>query len=417
MIAGQVRLEFDHAMTELLLHNGRLVLETGIARGGVLIRDGRIASVFGEGQKPTGLSAEISIDLKGAPLTAGMIDIHIHGSAGVDVQSTDVDELARLAAFLLANGITGFLATFVPADDAEYRRAIETIARYLALEKSDQPNRDFPVRARLLGIHFEGPFVNHQRCGALKTQFFRTFNGDPETAGLFDGTGDDLDRFGIARFMTLAPEVEGGIALIRHLTSRGTRVSIGHSQAATEVLDQALAAGARHITHFPNALDPLHHRRPGAMGWGLVNREVTLDCIADFHHVDPLMLRLIYQSKGADRLALISDAIAPAGLGDGDYTVWGEAISVRNGRTSLTASEAGTIAGSVISMREALANMISLGVVLEDAIKMSTLIPAQAAGVSADYGSIAVGKHADLVAWSDDLNPIIRIVSGETERG
>jgi N-acetylglucosamine-6-phosphate deacetylase len=403
-------------MTELLLHNSRLVLETGIARGGVLIRDGRIASVFGEGQKPIGLSAEISIDLQGAHLAAGMIDIHIHGSAGVDVQATDVEGLARLAAFLLSHGITGFLATFVPADDAEYRRALETIARYLALDKSDQPNRDFPVRARLLGIHFEGPFVSHHRCGALKTQFFRAYDGDPETIALFDGTDDDLDRFGIARFMTLAPEVDGGIALIRHLTGRGTQVSIGHSQAPAEVLNLALGAGARHITHFPNALDPLHHRRPGAVGWGLVNSEVTLDCIADFHHVDPLMLRLMYQSKGADRLALISDAIAPAGLGDGDYTVWGEGISVRNGRTSLTASEAGTIAGSVISMREALANVISLGVALEDAINMSTLVPARIAGVSDDYGSIAVGKHADLVAWTEELTPIIRIVSGETHR-
>jgi N-acetylglucosamine-6-phosphate deacetylase len=404
-------------MTQVLLHNSRLVLESGIARGGVLIRDGRIASVFGEGQKPTGLSAEIAIDLEGAHLSPGMIDIHIHGSAGVDVQATDVDGLATLATFLLSNGVTGFLATFVPADDAEYRRALETIARYLEIERADGTNRNLPVRARLLGIHFEGPFVNQHRCGALKREFFRTYDGDPETLSLFDGTDDGLDRFGIARFMTLAPEVEGGIALIRHLTSRGTRVSIGHSQAATEDLDQALAAGARHITHFPNALDPLHHRRPGAVGWGLINHEVTLDCIADFHHVDPLMLRLIYQAKGAERIALISDAISPAGLGDGDYTVWGEAISVRVGRTALVSSETGTIAGSVITMRDALSNMFSLGVAFEEAIKMSTLVPAYAAGISADYGSIAVGKQADLVAWSEGLVPIVTTVGGAAIRG
>src|SRR5262245_5557489 len=159
-------------MTEVLLHNSRLVLEAGVALGGVLIRDGLIASVFGEGQKPTGLSAEQAIDLQGAHLAPGMIDIHIHGSAGIDVQATDVDGLRSLATFLLSNGITAFLATFVPADDAEYRRALATIGEYLAAENASQPNGDRPVRARLAGIHFEGPFVSQHRCGALRKQFF-----------------------------------------------------------------------------------------------------------------------------------------------------------------------------------------------------------------------------------------------------
>src|SRR6185436_20989097 len=112
-----------------------------------------------------------------------------------------------------------------------------------------------------------------------------------------------------ARVITLAPEVEGGLELVRDLTSNGVRVFIGHTQADPETLDLAAEAGARHITHFPNALDPLHHRKPGAVAWGLVRGDVTVDSIADFHHVAPLMLRLIYQSKGANRLALISDAI------------------------------------------------------------------------------------------------------------
>jgi N-acetylglucosamine-6-phosphate deacetylase len=214
--------------------------------------------------------------------------------------------------------------------------------------------------------------------------------------------------------MTLAPEIAGGIDLIGDLSRHGVRLFIGHTQADPETLDRAAEAGARHITHFPNALDTLHHRKPGAVGWGLLRDDVTVDCIADFQHAHPLMLELIFRSKSLDNVALISDAILPTGLGDGEFQVWGEQISVRGGRTALAAGPAaGTIAGSVITMNRALKNVISLGVEPDKAIRMAAIVPALAAGVGPDVGSIEAGKRADLVVFDNDFNVRMAIIGGK----
>jgi N-acetylglucosamine-6-phosphate deacetylase len=401
-------------MAQLILHNARVVRERSIDRGGVLVRDGRVAQIFAYDQKPAGVSASESIDLDGAYLAPGLIDIHIHGSAGVDVQAGDESGLANLSQFLLSEGVTGYFATFVPTDEHGYKDAIASISSYI--EKQDDANKS-NRGARILGIHFEGPFVSEHRCGALQRRYFRSYDGDPRSIEIFTSGSSDNGKSTIARLMTLAPEVHGGLDLIRELTNqltnRGVRVFIGHSQADPDVLHQAARAGARHITHFPNALEPLHHRQPGAVAWGLVQNDVTLDCIADFHHVHPLMLRLMYQSKGADGMALISDAIMPAGLGNGEFSLWGETITVRNGRTSL-AREAGkdTIAGSVITMRQALKNIIGLGVPVHEAVRMATLVPARVAGIESEYGSIEEGKRADLIAFDDDLTVRLASVQG-----
>jgi N-acetylglucosamine-6-phosphate deacetylase len=395
-----VRLIVWVSMGELLLHNARIVLERSVERGDVLIRGDRIAQVFIGDRKPIGLSGIRLLDLGDAYLAPGLNDIHIHGSAGVDLLDADQGEIAVLSRFLLSEGITGYFATLVPTDERTYTSAIAAINSYI--ERQDEKL----TGARLLGIHFEGPFVNENRCGALQPRHFRTYDGDPRSLELF--------LQGCKTLMTLAPEISGGIDLVRELVFRGVRVFIGHTQADPETLDIAAEAGARHITHFPNALDPLHHRKPGAVCWGLLRSDVSIDCIADFHHVHPLMLRLMYQSKGADRMALISDAILATGLGDGEYIVWGDRIAVRNGRTALIEGpSAGTIAGSVITMRTALKNIISLGIPVHEAILMASLVPARAAGIDSECGSITEGKRADLVVFDEEFNVRLVVSGGE----
>jgi len=400
-------------MTQLLLHNARVILESGIQHGGVLIRERRIALVFAPEQTPAGLSASETIDLGGAYLAPGLIDIHIHGSAGVDVQSTDAAGLAKLSAFLLAEGgVTGYFATFVPSDEQGYRDSIAAIGSYINQQDDAYRNNKAQVGARILGIHFEGPFVSEHRCGALRREHFRTYDGDARSLEQFIG-GPSLSP----RLMTLAPEIQGGLDLTRELTRNGIRVFIGHSQADPAVLDLAFEAGARHITHFPNALDPLHHRKPGAVAWGLLRDDVTLDCIADFHHVHPLMLRLIYQSKSADRMALISDAIMPAGLGDGEFSVWGEGITVRDGRTALARQPGeSTIAGSVITMRQAVRNIVDLGVPVHEAVRMASLVPARIAGIESELGSIKEKKRAELIAFDDEFAVRSAVIGGSLVR-
>jgi N-acetylglucosamine-6-phosphate deacetylase len=394
-------------MAQLLLHNARLILGHGIQPGGILIRDGLIAQVLSFDQIPSGLSATESIDLAGNYLAPGLIDIHIHGSAGVDVQATDEAGLGKLSESLLREGVTSYFPTFVPASDREYSDALASIAAY-ARQQDDSATTP---RARILGVHFEGPFVNQNRCGALNSEHFRSYDSDARSIELFTR---DQNTTPLARLMTLAPEVSGGIELIRELSRSGVRAFIGHSQADLDTLDQAAEAGSRHITHFPNALDPLHHRKPGAKAWGLTRNDVTVDCIADLHHVHPLMLRLMYQSKGADRMALISDAIKPAGLGDGEFSVWDETITVTNGRTAL-AREPNTIAGSVITMRDALKNIVDMGVPIDDAVRMASGVPARVAGIESDYGSIEAGKRADLIAFDDVHKMTLSLVGGRIQ--
>ena len=391
-------------MASLVLHNAKLILRDGLQSGGVLIRDGLIDHVFAEDKTPTGLSRSESINLQGNYLSSGLIDIHIHGSAGIDVQATDEDGIAKLSEFLLSEGVTAYFPTLVPTDDSGYSAALATINSYV--ERQNQHKSATPFGARILGVHFEGPFVNEHRCGALRTRYFRTYDGNPRSIEQFTG-----DRSELGRLMTLAPETERGLDLIRDLQARGVRAFVGHSQANPKMLDDSAKAGARHITHFPNALDPLHHRKPGAVAWGLVQTEVTLDFIADFHHVDPLMLQLIYQSKGADRIALISDAIMPAGLGDGEFEVWDEKIVVRDGRTSLAESPE-TLAGSVITLRQAVKNITDIGVPINEAVRMAAWIPARVSGAQSEYGSIEQGKKADLVGFDGDFAVRLVVVHG-----
>ncbi|PYS46211.1 MAG: hypothetical protein DMF68_19835 [Acidobacteria bacterium] len=209
--------------------------------------------------------------------------------------------------------------------------------------------------------------------------------------------------------ITLAPEVEGGVELVKELVRQNWIVSIGHTRASVDALDRALEAGARHMTHFMNAMSPLHHRAPGPIGWGLINDAVSVDVIADGVHVDPLVLKLVLRSKQARRVSLISDAVAPTGLGDGRYKIWGETITVTNGRTE---NERGSIAGSVITMLDAARMMLSLGVAATDVARMASTNPARLLGIDKDFGSIETDKRADLVALDDAGHVRLTLIGG-----
>jgi len=261
-----------------------------------------------------------------------------------------------------------------------------------------------PQGARILGVHYEGPFVNSAQCGALRAQFFRSFAGAADL--------DDLPRIhrqSVKHMITLAPEIDGGVDLVAELNRRGWIVSIGHTRAGFDLLDAAFEAGAHHMTHFMNAMAPLHHRAPGPVAWGLSRNDVTCDLIADGIHLDPHMLRLLLKLKGTDRLSLISDAVAAAGMGDGDYEIWGETINVKDGRTS---NVAGHLAGSVITMLDALRLMKSLDVSEVDLAKMASANPARLLGIDHDRGSIQEGKRADLVALNRDGEVVLTMVDG-----
>jgi len=383
----------EAAEKSLLLHNARVVLsDRTLDRGQVFIENERIAAVSASAS--TRSNAQ-QIDLQGLTLFPGFIDVHIHGAVGVDMMAASATDVDRVSQFLATCGVTGWLPTLVPAPAAHYARAIASINEATKTTAG----------ARILGVHYEGPFVNSVQCGALHAEFFRSFSGP--------GDLDDLPRLSddsAKHLITLAPEIAGGVELVRELTRRGWIVSLGHTRADFEVLDNAFAAGARHMTHFMNAMTPLHHRAPGPIGWGLSRDEVTCDFIADGVHLDREMLRLLLKLKGPDRLSLISDAVAAAGMGDGDFDIWGETITVKNGRT---ANARGAIAGSVITMIDAVRMMLSLGGSEVDVAKMAATNPARLLGINKECGSIEEGKRADLAALDAEGQVVLTLVGGE----
>ncbi|HYN85702.1 MAG TPA: N-acetylglucosamine-6-phosphate deacetylase [Pyrinomonadaceae bacterium] len=386
------------ADTTILLRGARALLPRGAAeRASVLVRGGLIAHIAEGASEPESAAARV-IDLEGTTLLPGFVDAHIHGAVGVDVNEADEDALHEVARFLARRGVTAWLPTLVPDAEDAYARAALAVARLMDSQDARPP------AARALGLHYEGPFVNSQQCGALRTQFFRAYGGPSDLDALAA-----VPRDGARHVATVAPEIEGGVELIRELTRRGWVVSVGHTRATVAELERAREAGARHMTHFLNAMSPLHHRAPGPVGWGLVRDDVTVDLIADGVHLDPLALRLVLRCKTPARVALISDSVAPAGLGDGEFRVWGETISVRAGRTS---NERGSIAGSVTNLLDAFRLVSALDTTVEDASRMASLNPARLLGVDSTCGTIEEGKRADLVALDGEGRARLTLVGG-----
>lgn len=335
-----------------------------------------------------------TVSLGGATVVPGFVDVHIHGALGVDVNEADVDGLLEVASFLAKNGVTSWMPTLVPDSDENYRRVIKEIDRLMEVQSGR------PV-AQAAGVHYEGVFANEQMCGALRPEFFKRFTGREVGA---------LPRLkqGV-HMMTFAPEVEGGVELAAELSREGWIASIGHTRADVETLDTAFAAGARHMTHFFNAMTGIHHRNIGVAGWALAKPEVTFDIIADGIHVEPRMLELACRAKTADKVSLISDSVAPTGLGDGEFEVWSEKISVEKGRTQ---NERGSIAGSVITMHDAFRRMLSVGFSVDETSRMASTNPARLLGLS-DRGTIKAGMRADLVGIESDGSISFVMIGGE----
>jgi N-acetylglucosamine-6-phosphate deacetylase len=383
-------------MTSVLLKNATAILPSEKAENvSLLVENGKIAAIAPPHQIR---AADRTIDLSAATVFAGFIDIHIHGAVGVDMMTASAGDLRKMARFLASRGTTAWLPTFVPGTDANYRKSVDAIDELMKAQTGE-------AQAQALGVHYEGVFASEKMCGALRPEFFKTFTNGDEVAKL-----PKLKAQNAVHLTTFAPEIEGGVRLVKELIERGWIASIGHTRADAETLDKAFSAGARHMTHFFNAMTGLHHREVGVVGWGLTNEKVTCDIIADGVHVHPKMLRLAHRIKTSENLLLISDAVAPTGLGDGDYEIWNEKVSVAGGKTR---NERGSIAGSVITLLDAVKQMLSLGITEREVSRMASLNPAKLLGIEQTHGSIEIGKRADLIALDRNGNVRLCLIAGE----
>lgn len=303
------------------------------------------------------------------------VDLHIHGAFGIDVTTANEERLDALSRKLRARNVSAYLPTLVPLAVPERREAIERLSSYIAARRPGDGRGAVP-----LGIHFEGPFVSRSRCGALHTQHFLDGARTIEVEGFFA----EIQGLPGRSMVTLAPEIPGGVRLVERFAAAGFVVSIGHTEAGTPVLDAAREAGATHMTHFGNAMRPLHHRDVGPVGWALLNETITVDLIADLHHLHPDMLRLVYRVKGARNVALISDASPPAGLPDGDHFVWGEKLRLERG---VIRNDAGALAGSGCLLDDAVQHLLDVGLSEGDAKRSASEVPRRILGIEAIPGS------------------------------
>ena len=294
------------------------------------------------------------------------LDLHLHGAFGVDVLTAGDAELDVLSRRLEARGVSAYLPTLVPLSRAGYQEAIGRLSGYLKSRREGDGRGALP-----LGLHFEGPFVSRARCGALHLEHLLD-GGDARAVDEFFELLRDLPG---RSMVTLAPEIDRGLAITRRFADLGFLVSIGHTEASAATLDAARAQGARHMTHFGNAMRPLHHREVGPIGWGLLRDDVSVDVIADLIHLSPEMLSLVVKSKPPGKLVLISDAVPPAGLADGPYDVWGERLFLKDGAVR---NGAGALAGSASLLDEAVTRITSLGVPRELAQQFAAEAPRKA---------------------------------------
>ncbi len=383
-----------------MLITGARVVTPGGTRGplSLVVERDRIKRIFVASKRDAPVAAK-TLKLDHLTLFPGFVDVHTHGAVGVDVMDASADDLLRVSLYLAQHGVTAWLPTFVPAATEDYKRSVHAVAQLIREQTARPPG------ARALGLHYEGPFVNQEQCGALRPKYFRTYSGAADLSAL-----PVLKTAGARHMMTLAPEIEGGIKLISELKRRGWIVSLGHTRADAAVLDEAAAAGAHHMTHFFNAMQGLHHREPGVVGWGLLRDDATCDVIADGVHVDPEALRLLLRVKQPERVTLISDSVAPAGMGNGQYQLWGETITVHEGRTE---NARGHLAGSVINLSDAARTLRSLGYSDGDIAQMAAQNPARLLGLERECGTIEEGKRADLVALDDEYRVRLTIVGGQ----
>jgi len=386
----------------------QLIAAPAVVTGGRLHRPGAVA-VQGDrvqevlvGAAAAAARQRADVVLPAGMLVPGFVDVQVNGYFGVDFIAAEPEDWATVAVRLPETGVTGFVPTFITAPvDAlcDGLRRAEKATAALAVSAASA--------ARPLGVHIEGPFLAERRRGAHNADWLR----DPDAA-----TVDTLLAAaapGTISILTLAPERSGGMAAVRRLAEAGIVVSIGHSDASAEQVAAAADAGARMVTHLFNAQRPLHHRDPGVVGQALIDPRLTCGLILDLYHVAPGAARLAF-TAAPGRVALVTDAVAAAGMPPGRYVLGGEPVFVEQGQPPLR--EAGVMAGSGLRLDVAVANAVGIGVDLVTAVEAASRVPADLLG-RADLGRIAPGARADLVWLGDDLSVRATWVGGTVAYG
>ena len=325
-----------------------------------------------------------AIDLEGATVIPGLIEVHSHGNSGFDFSDGDYEGLKAMARYFLSCGVTSFAPASMTLPYDVLEKAFAT-ARQLVDEKPEGC-------ATLRGIQMEGPYFSYKKRGAQNADYLK----EPDFEGfkkLFDACG------GLVRIVDIAPELPGSVEFVRQASKLCT-VSVAHTDSDYDHARDAFAAGATHLTHLYNAMPGIHHRNPGVIGAAAENENVLAELICDGLHIHPSVVRMAFKLFPG-RIVLVSDALRCCGMPDGEYELGGQRVFLQGGIAKLAD---GTIAGAATNLYQGMLNAIAFGISKEDAILSATLRPAKALGCDKEVGSIAVGKRADFVVCDENLN-------------
>ena len=362
---------------------------------GYVVVDGGLVTEVGAGSPP----GPADVELADGVLAPGFVDLQVNGFFGQELMAVRPEGWAEVVSRLPETGTTAFLPTFITAPVERLTSALRAVGKLLP---------GLPPGARVLGIHQEGPFISPVRRGAHNQDWIT----DPTPAAV-----DALVTAGqgVLRLITLAPERPGALAAIGPLTAAGVLVSVGHSDATAARVAQAADAGARMVTHLFNAQRGLHHREPGVVGRALTDPRLTSGLIADLHHVSPAACLIAFRAAPG-RVVLVTDAAACAGMPPGRYLLGGEPIELPPGPGEPPVRADGTMAGSALRMDTAVANLVSVGVSLADAVTAATRLPADLIGCP-ELGRIAPGAAGDLVWLGPDLQARATWIAGRQVYG
>jgi N-acetylglucosamine-6-phosphate deacetylase len=386
-------------MPTTAIHASRILTPDDEISDGVIVVEGSRIAAIGHRDEMRLPPDCVDFVATGMTVVPGFVDVHIHGAGGHDVMEGDERALDRITSTVARHGTTSLVATTVTAPVDETCRSLQGIARYIRAHENAEADR---LAAEILGIHLEGPFISKAQRGVHPADAL--LKPSVETLGKFIEAAD-----GLVRIVTLAPELPGALELIAAAVAAKIVAAIGHTDANYDQARAAIHAGARHAVHMYNAMRPFEHRDPGVVGAILTDPEVTAEVIADLVHVAGPAIQVLIGTKGFDTVLLVSDGIAATGMPDGNYRLGNFEVSVKDG---VARNSEGKLAGSTLTLDRALRNVVAIGVPLQDAVRMATVLPARRLGLAGKKGIIAVGADADLVALTSDLR-----VAGVMTRG
>jgi N-acetylglucosamine-6-phosphate deacetylase len=375
-----------------ILSGGKIVTPTQVIENHTLILEGEIISAIIPDEQYKHKTKDHQLNTRGKWITPGLIDIHVHGSNFADAMDPKPETYQILNSFFASRGVTGYLLTTGTASNADITAVIKGFQEFSLPENGAVP----------LGIHLEGPYLCEERKGAQPALHLR----DPDPA-IYQSWFDS----GVIRLMTIAPELEGAMELIKTGVNQGVEFAVGHSVASYDVMMEAIDNGLRQATHTFNGMNPLHHRRPGVVGAVLADDRVFAQVIADGVHVHPAVVKALVKAKGVNRTILITDAIRAAGLGNGEYDLLEQTVTVKD-RVARIAS--GSLAGSVLTMDQAVRNaMVFCDIPFHEAIHMASLTPAKSLNLHSERGALEPELRADVTIFDQDYSVETTIVGGK----